>query len=131
VPTPSYPTIGAAVRDGACTLVQVAAGDFPENVTIARDVAIQGAGSGATSIQGRFAVSGAGTDVSVNSLEIDGTAAGVAGCWAEMLKSTEGATVTSASDVRVRQSSAAGGACRLFVDGFEFGGALGWSSSVP
>jgi hypothetical protein len=131
VPSTSYPTIGAAVRDGACTLVQVAAGSFPENVVITRDLAVAGAGSAASSLHGTFTISGAGNDVTLNSLLVDGTASGVAGCWSEMLKATGGATITSGSDVKVLQTAAGGTTCRLFADGFESGGALAWSARVP
>ena len=95
VPSAAHPTLGAATRDGTCTLVQLAAGSFPENVEIARDLAILGAGSGATIVQGHFFVSGAGNDVTVDAILVDGTAAGVAGCWPEILKASGGATITS------------------------------------
>lgn len=131
VPSASYPTLGAAVRTAACTSVTVATGSFPENVAIARDLAIQGAGSAATLLQGHFFVSGAGSDVTLNGLLVDGTAAGVAGCWPEILKASGGATLTSGADVKVLQTAVGGTACRLFADGFESGGTLAWSLRVP
>jgi hypothetical protein len=130
VPSVNYPTIGAAVRAVACTTVTISAGTFPENVEIARDLAVQGAGSAATFVQGRFVVSGAGVDVTLNALQVDGTTAGVAGCGSEILAVSGGAILTSGSDLRVLQA-AGGGACRLFVDGFESGGTLAWSAQVP
>mgnify|MGYP000927498858 CR=1 FL=1 len=78
VPSASYPTLGAPVRAGSCTSVIVAAGSFPAHFTIARDLAVQGAGSAATLLQVYFFVSGAGNDVTLNGLLVDGTAAGVA-----------------------------------------------------
>jgi len=132
VPTFTHPTLGAAARDVGCTLVQLATGSFPENVEITRGLAIQGAGSAATLFQGYFLVSGAGNDVILNGLLVDGTAAGVAGCWGEILKATGGATITSSADVRVVNTAAGGGVgCRLFADGFESGGTLAWSVRVP
>ena len=131
VPSASYPTLGAAVRAGACTSVIVAAGSFPEHVTIARDLAVQGAGSAATLLQGYFFVSGAGNDVTLNGLLVDGTAAGVAGCWTEILAAAAGATLVSGADVKVLQTAVGGAACRLFADGFESGGLLAWSLHAP
>jgi len=131
VPSASYPTLGAAVRDGGCTLVQVAAGTFPENVAIARDLAIQGAGSGASVVQGYLAVAGAGVEVALDALLVDGTAAEVAGCWGEVLRASAGATIASGADLRVVNTAAGGTVCRLFADGFESGGVLAWSASAP
>ena len=131
VPSTSYPTIGAAVRTAACTTLTVSAGTFPENVAIDRDLIVQGAGSAATSVQGNFSVSGAGTGVTLAALRIDGSAVGVAGCWSEVLRASGGAVVTSGSDLRVVQSTTGGSACRLFIDGFESGNALAWSAQVP
>lgn len=131
VPTTAHPTLGAAVRDGACTLVQLAAGSLPENVEVARDLAIQGAGSAATTLQGYLFVSGAGNDVTLNALLVDGTAAGVAGCWSEVLSVLGGATLTSGADVKVLNSAVLSSGCRLFADGFESGGLLAWSLHSP
>lgn len=131
VPTTSYPTIGAAARNGACTLVQVAAGSFPEHVDVARDVAIQGAGSGSTVLQGRLWVSGAGNDVTVTALTVDGAATAVAGCWSEILAASGGATLASGADLRVVNTAIYVSACRIFIDGFESGGTLAWSTSAP
>ena len=132
VPTTAYPTLGAAVRDGTCTLIQVAAGGFSENVAITRDVTLQGAGSAATTLQGYLFASGAGNDVTLSGLLLDGTAAGVAGCWGEILKASGGATITSGADLRVLNTAAGGGlGCRLFADAFESGGTLAWSLRVP
>lgn len=131
VPSPSHPTLGAAVRDAGCTLVQAAAGAFPENVAIARDLALQGAGSGASVVQGFFVASGAGVEVTLAEILVDGTAAGVAGCWGEILLASDGATLDSGADLRVVNTAAGGAVCRLFADGFESGGVLAWSASVP
>lgn len=131
VPSAAHPTVGAAVRDTACTLVQIAAGAFPENVAIARDLAVAGAGAASTFLEGYLVVSGAGVDVTLDALLVDGSAAGVAGCWGELLSASGGAHLVSGADVRVLQSGSGGAVCRLFVDGFESGGTRAWSASVP
>ena len=131
VPSPSYPTLGAAARDAGCTTLQAAAGTFAENVALARDLVVQGAGSAATTVQGYLFASGAGNDVTLSGLLLDGAAAGVAGCWPEILKASGGATITSGADLRVVNTAVLSSGCRLFADGFESGGTLAWSVRMP
>jgi hypothetical protein len=131
VPSASHPTVGAAVRDADCTLVQLAAGTFPENVAIARDLALSGTGSTWTAIEGYLTVSGAGVDLAVDALRVDGTAPGVAGCWAEVLLASGGGKLTAGADLSVLNTAVGGAACRIFDDGFESGGVLAWSGHVP
>lgn len=131
VPETGHPTIGAAVRDAACTTIQLAAGTFAENIVLAHDVVIEGAGSSLSMVAGAVEVAGAGTDVMLAGLSIDGTSAGVAGCWPSLLATTGGAHVAADDDVLVSNSGLASGACRLFADGFESGGVLAWSTAAP
>ena len=131
VPSASHPTVAAAVRDGACTTVQLGAGAWPENLEVARDLVIAGAGSGASIVAGTLAMAGAGTDVTLSGLTIDGAAASVAGCWPSALLATGGARFDSSDDVVVTNSGIPNGGCRLFADGFESGGTLAWSLRQP
>jgi len=131
VPSASYPTVGAALREAGCSPIQLATGSFPENVLVERDVALQGAGSDASFLEGYFAATGATVNVTLAALTVDGTASGVAGCWREVLSATGGAQVATGPDVVVLQTSSGGSACRLFADGFESGGVLAWSGHVP
>ena len=131
VPTIAHPTLGAAVRDVACTTIQLAAGTFAENVVVARDLAIEGAGSGLSIVAGPIEIVGAASDVTLAGLSLDGTAAGVAGCWPSLLRATGGARLEASDDVGVTNSGISSGACRLFVDGFESAGMLAWSDRVP
>ncbi len=131
VPSASHPTLGAVLRDGSCTTAELAAGSHAGNVTLNRDLAVAGAGSSSTSLAGYLAVAGAGTEVTLAALSIDGTAAGVAGCWSEILAAYGGGKVTAGPDLRVLQTAAGGTDCRLFADDFESGGVLAWSAHAP
>lgn len=51
-----YTTIGAAVADANCETIQIAAGNYSENITIDRDLVLQGAGAAATIIDGNGSV---------------------------------------------------------------------------
>jgi hypothetical protein len=52
VPSNAYPTIQAAVNDATCATINVAAGTYPEHVTIARNVTIRGVGQDSTVLDG-------------------------------------------------------------------------------
>ena len=131
VPSAGHPTIGSAVADGTCTTIQLAAGSYPENVEIARDVAVAGAGSAATTLLGALRSTGSGTEVALSGLAVDGSAPGVAGCWPDLLEAAGGGRVVAGPDVVVRNTAAASGLCRIFDDGFESGSALAWSDFAP
>ena len=131
VPSAGHPTIGAAVADVACTTIELAAGAFPENVEIGRDVAVAGAGSAATTLLGALRSTGSGTEVVLSGLAVDGSAPGVAGCWPDLLEAAGGGRVVAGPDVVVRNTAAASGLCRIFDDGFESGSALAWSDFAP
>ncbi len=131
VPSAGHPTVGAAVRDAACTTIQLAAGSYLENVVVNRDLGIEGAGSGLSIVAGAVEIAGAASDVTLAGLSIDGTAAGVAGCWPSLLRTTGGARLAAGDDVLVTHSGLSNGGCRLFADGFESGGTLAWSLRQP
>ncbi len=131
VPSVSYPTVGAAVRDGACATIQLAAGSYEENVAVSRDLELTGAGAELSIVAGALSVSGATTDVTFAGLSLDGTAAGVAGCWTSLLATSGGARLAANDDVVVSNSGIANGPCRLFADGFESAAALAWSATTP
>lgn len=131
VPSPSQPSLGAAVRDLSCTTIQLAAGTYLENATVARDLTIVGAGSGLSIVAGAVAVSGATTDAELSRLAVDGAAVGVAGCWPSILVATGGAHLVARDDVLATNGATANGACRLFADDFESGGVLAWSAHQP
>jgi hypothetical protein len=131
VPSAGHPTIDAAVRDPVCTTAQLAAGTFAESVEIARDLALAGAGSAASVVAGPVRVTGSSSDVTISALRVDTTGAGVAGCWPRALEATSGAELAAGPDVEVLHTATGGGPCRLFKDGFESGGTLAWSDTVP
>ena len=75
VPSVGYPTLAAALADPTCDPIQAAAGTYPGNLAIARDVTITGAGSGSTTIGGWVSVRGAATDLVLHGIRIDASAA--------------------------------------------------------
>lgn len=126
----THATIQAAVADPTCTMIDLAAGTFQEMVTIGRDLALQGAPSFATTIEGQLVISGAGTDVQLTDLVVDTSLPGLAGCFAEAVEVQGGAVVDA---LRLEARNAIQGICTLpiFSSGFETGDASGWSSIVP
>ncbi|MDQ1349155.1 MAG: hypothetical protein QG573_2533 [Acidobacteriota bacterium] len=131
VPSGGHPTIDSAVRDPACTTAQLAAGSFAESVEIGRDFALVGAGPAASVVAGAVRVTGSGSDVTISALRVDTTSAGVAGCWPRALEATAGAELAAGPDVEVLHTATGSGPCRLFTDGFESGGTLAWSATLP
>jgi len=131
VPSAGHPTLGSAVADPACTTAALGATTLAENVEIGRDLVVQGGGAAVSVLAGSLRASGATTSVTLASLAVDGTAPGVAGCWANLVASEQGAEILAGPEVEVRAGGAPGGACRIFVDGFESGSALAWSAAVP
>ena len=127
----THPTVQRAADDSSCTTVLLAAGTYLGDVRIARDLAVQGAGSATTVIAGLVQATGAGTDVTLASVRIDGTGASVAGCWPSLLVATGGAQVAAGPDVDVRNSGAPGTGCRLLTAGFETGDLSAWSAAQP
>ena len=131
VPSGGHPTIDSAVRDPVCTTAQLAAGSFAESVAIDRDFALVGAGAAASVVAGPVRVTGSGSDVTLSALRVDTTGTGVAGCWPRALEATAGAELAAGPDVEVLHTATGSGPCRLFVDGFESGGTLAWSATLP
>lgn len=129
VPSGSYPTIAAALAAPVCDPIQVAAGTFATNLFIVRDVAVNGAGSGATTIAGSVEVSGAATDAALNGLRIDAAAAAIPLCYTSGLDVRAGARTSGVDLVVVRAAPVS--ACLLFGDGFGSGDSSAWSASAP
>jgi len=128
VPSGSHPTIQEAANDLACTEVVIAAGSFVESVTVERSLDFSGDSSATTTVEGRFVVTGASTNVSLSDLAIDAGAPTAAGCYTLALYANGGAVVTGNNLVVV---NADGDACLLFADGFEAGNTGGWSGTTP
>ncbi|KAB2848301.1 MAG: hypothetical protein F9K44_11200 [Hyphomicrobiaceae bacterium] len=125
----TYPTIESAVRDANCQPISVPAGTYRENFTVSRPVSIFGAGTTTTTIQGRVAVVGAGTDVVFDGFAVRGGAANVSGCWTSIVNVGNGATLDSIALDASNQNVSAGD-CRIFEDGFDFGSVNAWSSAI-
>jgi len=128
VPSGTYPTIGSAIANPACTDIVLQAGSFHESVTVSRSLSITGASSTASTIVGQVRVDGATTVVSLEDLAVDAADAAVAGCFARGIDVDGGARVTG-GDIVV--TNATGIACLLFGDDFESGTTGAWSATVP
>lgn len=129
VPT-VYPTIAAALADGTCDPIQVAAGTYTTNLAIARDVTLNGAGSASTTIAGAVSVAGSTTDAVLNALRVDATTASSATCYASGLDVRGGAKASGVDLVVVGRPTPTA-ACGFFADGFESGDLLPWSARRP
>ncbi len=117
VPSVPHPTLQAAIDDVACTDIVVAAGTYSEAPVIARDLSVQGGGSGSTFIQGQVQVT-AGS-VSLGGLHISAAV--------DTLRVHSGARV-AALDLEVVDGAVG---IPLFADGFESGGTGAWSGVAP
>lgn len=128
VPSGTHPTIQAAVDDAGCTEVTLAAQTFFESVSVDRSLAISGASTATTIVEGRFEVTGAATAIALSEMTIDAAAPSVAGCFREALDVSGGAQLTGNALVVVNRD---GDACLIFGDGFESGSTSAWSSATP
>ena len=52
VPSANYGSVGAATNDNTCDIIKVAAGTFSENITINRNLTLEGVGSSSTILDG-------------------------------------------------------------------------------
>jgi hypothetical protein len=117
VPAP-YATVHAAVSDPACSVIEVAPGSHPGNVTVSRTLTLQGAGPGVTILAGALLASGAGTELTLASLSID-TTGPLAGCYKAALAVTDGAVVYPAAVTASNADGIPTVPCPIFADGFE------------
>ncbi len=128
VPSGSHPTIQAAVDDGSCTEIVLAAQVFEVPVLIPRDLVLRGTSTSTSVIAGQVTVQGGTTQVTLEDLTVDATIQGVAGTVDTALQALGGAEVTTDSVV-VRNSAV--DPRTIFVDGFESGDTSTWSATVP
>ena len=130
VPSGGFPTIAAALADPTCNPIQIGAGSYTTNLSIARDVTLDGAGSASSTIAGWVGVSGGATDVVLNSLRIDATTAISSPCYASGLD-VRGGAKASGFDLVVVGKPTPTAACSFFADGFEGGDSTAWSTRSP
>lgn len=128
VPSGPHPTIQEAVDDASCTEVVLAAQTFVESVAVGRSLAISGASTATTIVEGRFDVTGAATVIVLSEMTITAAAPSTAGCFPEALDVTAGAQLTSIALVVINGD---GDACLIFGDDFESGSTSAWSSTTP
>ncbi len=128
VPSGGHPTIQTAVDDTGCTEIVIADQVFVESVDVRRSLTVTGASASTTTVEGRFAVSGATTEIALNNLTVNAAAPSAAGCYPEGLDVTGGARMTSNALVVI---NGVGDACLIFGDGFETGTTVAWSATTP
>jgi hypothetical protein len=128
VPSGTHPTIQAAVDDGDCTEIVLAAQVFEESVLVERDLVIRGDSQSTTTIAGHVTVQGAATETVISDFTVDASVAGVGGTAEVALQVLGGAQVTTQS-VSARNSAV--DLYTVFEDGFESGDTTAWSSTVP
>lgn len=128
VPSGSYTMIQAAIDDGSCTEIVLAAQVFEESVLITRDLTLRGSPTSTSTIAGQVAVQGGTTQVTFEHLTVDATVQGVGGTVDAALQASGGAEVITRSVV-VRNSAV--DLWTVFVDGFESGDTSVWSTTVP
>jgi hypothetical protein len=128
VPSGAYPTIQAAVDNPLCTEIELAAQIFEESVIISRDLVMGGASTSATVIEGQLTVQGGSTQVALEDLTVDGSAAGVGGSFEQALLVEGGAEVHGRA---IAVLNAAHDLLAVFADGFESGDTSAWSNVVP
>jgi hypothetical protein len=124
VPSAPHPSIQAAVDDGACTEIVLAAQVFSQSVAVTRSLVLRGDSSSTTVIRGQVTVTGGTTEIALQNLQVNG-----GGCFSVALDVGDGAQVTSQQDLVVLND--AGGGCQIFSDGFESGDTTLWSKTVP
>jgi hypothetical protein len=114
----THASIQAAINDVACNPIVVAAGSYPENLSVNRDVTIQGAGPGQTNltpVAGTVLNTSAGTlTVSVSGVTVGGTAVqGAAVGEGSILNLTNavisGHTSTTSAGIEVKTNGTPGG----------------------
>lgn len=120
----SHPTIQAAVDDGLCTDIEVAAGSYPESIRIERPLILHGAGA-ATVLGGFLRAVGAGTTVSLVDLAVEN------GCPLRSLWAADGGSISGLAVTATASSALPCLEGALFSDGFESGDTSAWSATVP
>lgn len=113
-PSTSHPTLQQAVDDPACTIIELAAQAYPEQIEIRRSLTLTGTGPLSSTVDGPILIRGPSTQVDMTSIGIRN------GCPHPGLRVKSGALI---SPVNVRVSTAAIGCPPLpdliFTDRFE------------
>lgn len=123
----SHATIQDAADDPSCATVNLAAQTYPESIVIRRSLTLAGPGSGGAVVHGLVLMTGSGTQVTLNDLNVEN------GCVPDALRTSGKAKLTGNNLDVVRSASLP---CPLtadaiFTDGFETGNATAWSTATP
>jgi hypothetical protein len=123
------PTVQTAVADTSCSEVVLAAGTYPESITITRTVSLTGAGAASSIISGQMRVLGSGTVLTLAELAVDTTGAR-AGCYTSAMAVLDGGNARPTQVVVSNAQGAPASPCPLFADGFESGALGAWSGTA-
>jgi len=123
----THTTIQEAADDPTCATVNLSAQTYPESIIIRRSMTLAGPGTGGAVIQGLVLMTGSGTQVTLNDLNVEN------GCAPDALRSSGGARLTCNNLDVVRSGTLP---CPLtadtvFTDGFESGNTGAWSNTSP
>lgn len=123
----THATIQEAVDDPTCIPIDLADQTYPESVRLHRTLTVAGPGVGTAIIEGWVLAIGAGTVVTLDTLEVRN------GCQPEALSSERGARVEGTDLVVVRSAAlpCPAVAADVFADDFESGDTLAWTATVP
>lgn len=123
----SHATIQEAAGDPACATITLSAQVYPESIVIRRSLTLAGPGSGGAVVQGLVLMTGSGTQVTLQDLNVEN------GCAPDALRTSGGAQLTG-ENLDVERSAALPcplTADAIFVDGFESGNTSVWSNTSP
>ncbi|MEO8195246.1 MAG: hypothetical protein ABI689_00845 [Thermoanaerobaculia bacterium] len=121
----SHASLWAAVRDTACSEIDLAAQSRAESVVIGRSLTLAGPAGGGAILAGLLDVRGVGVVVTVSHLRVEN------GCQPVAAAATGGARLDGAT---LEVIASPGGPCPavgLFADGFESGDSVRWSVTLP
>lgn len=122
----SHSAIQEAVLDSACTEVVLMDRTYFESVSVERTIVIEGPATGGAIVQGLVKAADSGTQLTLKNIQVNNS------CSPEALAASDGAEIVGEGLIVIWD---AGLPCPpvvyIFLDGFESGNTLAWSSREP